>query len=58
VCNALENLYAYVSDPNYKDKNYALENVLFSVAEKNEEIALDLLYELLRTARFFTEKRR
>lgn len=58
VCNALENLYAYVSDPNYKDKNYALENVLFSVAEKNEEIALDLLYEFLRTARFFTEKRR
>lgn len=58
VCNALENLYAYVSDPNYKDKNYALENILFSVAEKNEEIALDLLYEFLRTARFFTEKRR
>lgn len=58
VCNALENLYAYVSDPNCKDKNYALEEVLFSVAEKNEEIALDLLYEFLRTARFFTEKRR
>lgn len=58
VCNALENLYAYVSDPNCKDKNYALEKVLFSVAEKNEEIALDLLYEFLRTARFFTEKRR
>ncbi len=58
VCNALENLYAYVSDPNYKDKNYALENVLFSMAEKNEKIALDLLYEFLRTARFFTEKRR
>ena len=58
VCDALENLYAYVSDPNCKDKNYALENVLFSVAEKNEEIALDLLYEFLRTARFFTEKRR
>lgn len=58
VCDALKNLYVYVSDPNCKDKNFALEKVRFSVAEKNEEIALDLLYEFLRTARFFTEKRR
>lgn len=39
------------------DKNYALEKLHDEKAKTDEEFAIDLLYSMLRTARFFTEKK-
>jgi hypothetical protein len=39
------------------EKNYALEKLHDKKAETDEELAIDLLYSMLRTVRFFTEKK-
>lgn len=41
-----------------ESKYYALEKMFVKKSESDAEIAVDLLYSLLRTVRFFSEKRR
>lgn len=51
----LEKIYKSVKESQTKD--FALENLFSKTAESDEEIALDLLYSMLRIAKFFSEKR-
>lgn len=56
VSSALEVIYQYIQ--NAPNESFALEKIAVKSAKSNEEKAIDLLYSLLRTARFLTEKRR
>lgn len=55
VRKALEDIYKSVKENETKD--FALEEIFGISAKSNEEIALDLLYSMLRIAKFFSEKR-
>lgn len=55
IRTALAEIYAIVKKD--KNKDYSLEIIFDHSMNSEEEIAIDLLYSLLRTARFFSEKK-
>lgn len=56
VQKALVDIYTTVKESSTKD--YSLEKMFEKHINSDEEIAIDILYSILRTARFFREKRR
>ena len=55
VCEALSVVYQYVLD--HPKEKYALKQLFGKTSGNAEETAVDLLYCLLRTARFFSERK-